>query len=78
MIKFIYTYIKSLFIPTDIILTLNSSTIIFTKEGDIRILPSRNIDIRAKYMFQNCNDEDITKIMMEDSLCLEQSEKVTL
>jgi hypothetical protein len=78
MIEFIYTYIKSLFIPTDIIISLNSSQIIFTREGDIRILPSRNIDTRGKYIFQNCTDEDINNIMYEDNLCLEQLEEEIL
>ena len=75
MIHFIYTYIRSLFTPTDIILTLNSSQVIFTKEGDIRLLPSRNLDSKAKYIFQNCTDEEINEIMFtKKELCLEQLE----
>lgn len=65
MLKLLYTYIKSLFIPTDITLTLNGSQLTFTKEGDIKLAASRNLITQAKYIFQNCTDEDI-KVITSD------------
>ena len=72
MLNFIYTYIQSLFKPTDIILKLNGSIFIFTKEGDIQIKTSRNYIINSKYIFQNCTEEEIKTILFEDILVKEE------
>jgi len=66
MIKLLYTYIKSLFTPTDITLTLNGSQLTFTKEGDIKLAASRNCIVNGKYIFQNCTDREIKNIMISD------------
>lgn len=68
MLKLIYTYIKSLFTPTNITLTLNGSQLTFTKEGDIRLKASRNLIINGKYIFENCSDEAIKEIMFNSKL----------
>lgn len=65
MIKLLYTYIKSLFTPTDIILTLNGSQLTFNKEGDIRLVASRNLITNGKYIFLNGKEEDIKKVMFD-------------
>lgn len=63
MFKLIYAYIKSLFTPTDITLILNGSQLTFTKEGDVKLVASRNLIINGKYIFQNCSKEEIDNIM---------------
>ena len=78
MLKLIYTYIKSLFTPTDITLTLNGSQLIFTKEGDVKVT-GRSFIMQTKYIFENCSDSYIEKRMLDpnyqmEELCLEQSE----
>lgn len=78
MIKLLYTYIKSLFTPTDITLTLNGSKLTFTKEGDIKVAASRNYVVNSKYIFQNCTKEEIDNILFNNNLCLEQLEEETL
>lgn len=75
MFKLIYTYIKSLFIPTDITLILNGSQLTFTKEGDVKLVASRNLITKGKYIFQNCTKEEINNVMFTPKeLCLEQPE----
>ena len=72
-------YIIGLFNVKDIVLTINGSKIVFTKEGDIQLYASRNLDIRGKYIFQNCSDSQITNIMYgEQTQCMEQLEEETL
>ena len=79
MLKLLYTYIKSLFTPTDIKLTLNGSQLTFTKEGDIKLAASRNYIVKSKYLFQNCTDEEITNILFnKETQCLEQLDLETL
>lgn len=62
MIKLIYTYIKSLFTPTDITLTLNGSHFTFTKEGDVKVT-GRSFIMQTKYIFENCSDSYIKEIL---------------
>ncbi len=75
LFKLIYTYIKSLFIPTDITLILNGSQLTFTKEGDVKLVASRNLITNGKYIFQNCSQEEINNIIfIPKELCLERPE----
>lgn len=67
MFKLLYTYIKSLFTPTDITLTLNGSHFIFTKEGDVKLTVSRNLNMQAKHIFENCSDVAIKEILFSKS-----------
>jgi hypothetical protein len=78
LFSFIISYIKSLIKPTDISLTLNGSQITFTKEGDIKLLASRNLDIRGKYIFENCTDNEIEAELYKEPSCLEQLEEEIL
>jgi hypothetical protein len=79
MLKLLYTYIKSLFIPTDITLILNGSQLTFTKEGDIKLAASRSVITKGKYIFLNGNQKDINNIMFnKGEICLEQLDLETL
>ncbi len=63
MLKLLYTYIKSLFTPTDITLTLNGSQLTFTKEGDVKLKASRNLIVNGKHIFENCTPEQIKEVL---------------
>jgi hypothetical protein len=67
MFKLLYTYIKSLFTSTDITLTLNGSQLTFTKEGDVKLTVSRNLNMQAKHIFENCSDAAIKEILFSEN-----------
>jgi hypothetical protein len=79
MIKFVTSLVLSLFKPTDISISLNGSSILFTKEGDVKITASRSLIENGKYVFTNCTEEQISYILYsKETECLQQLEEETL
>jgi hypothetical protein len=76
--RLLISYIKSLFTPTDITLTLNGSQLTFTKEGDVKLAASRSLITEGKYIFLNGKPEEIDNILFNNNLCLEQLEEEIL
>lgn len=79
MFKFILSYLISIVKPIDVTLTINGCHFTFSKEGDIRIIASRNLIENGKYIFTNCSNEQIEYILYsKESECFQQLEEETL